>query len=175
MAERDTLTIIFGLLLSAFVAGGAVFAFLRYSQKSAIHAATGIVQGYPAQAYPLQQATSTVQLQALTAVQQRLLLIYDQAPARSDLTIWLKLFLVELRAIMDVAYRVAPLMQLYGKNQQLDQLVLEVQLIETQIAECSISSLLQQAPDQQLNMLESRLATLRLCTKQLGETVGTQP
>jgi len=172
--ERDALTTIVGLIVTGLVAAGAVFLLFRGSAKRP-GLRGGVVQGYPAQLYPARDIVGSAPLSALAATQERLLTIYEQSPPQSDLTIWLTMFLRELRAIMDVAYRVVPITRLYGNTGQLDRIVTEVQQIEVQIAELAIAHLLHRDADPKLELLDGRLDTLRLCARELGATLQTSP
>src|SRR3712207_1775769 len=85
-----------------------------------------IVVGYPADLYPARSLVSVGPLAALVATQARLVAIYHQLPIASDSAVWLRTFLVELRQIMDTAYRVALVTRVYGQTTPLDLLVDEV-------------------------------------------------
>ena len=76
-------------------------------------------------------------------------------------------FLHELRAIMDVAYRVAVVTRAYGAPAQLDRLVAEVQQIEKQLADHVVHRLLAYEADEQTALLTHRLESLRQCVYEL--------
>src|SRR5262245_15141673 len=122
---RDPLVVLMQLGAVAVIAIGAVILLLRIRPRGA--AAHDIVQGYPPSLFPRQDVARSAALAALVATQARLLSVYEQAPAQSDLVVWLGPFLRELREIMDTAYRVAAITQPYGPSPQLERLVAEVQ------------------------------------------------
>ena len=74
----------------------------------------------------------------------------------------------ELRAIMDTAYRVTVITEIYGRPAQIDRLVAEVQQIEAEIAEHVARQLLARDGDAQAELLDGRLATLRMCVRELA-------
>src|SRR5512145_1150717 len=65
-----------------------------------------VVLGYPPDQFPAHDIVNQDALRALAATQSRLLAIFDGLPQGSDSAIRLHAFLIELRAIMDVAYQV---------------------------------------------------------------------
>jgi len=149
------------------VAVGAVLLLLRVSDRGRAQRDAWLV-GYPPDIFPAQALTRSGPLTALAATQSRLISIYRQMPAQSDLTIWLGAFLRELRAIMDTAYRVAVVTQVYGQTAHLDRLVAEVETIEVQIADHVTRQLPAQTDDIGRESLEGHLATLRLCVRELA-------
>jgi hypothetical protein len=158
---------LFGLgAVLIFAVAGVIF-MLRLGGR-AERQADEVVLGYPPSLFPAVELTAAGQLAALAATQTRLATIYRQLPAQSDLTIWLRAFLDELREIMDTAYRLRVITKVYGKPAQLDRLVEEVQEIERQVAEQVARRLLARDGDSQQELLDGRLATLRLCMRELG-------
>ena len=146
---------------------GAVLLLLRLSER-AITYRSGIVEGYPPSLFPAQELTSVGALAALAATQARLLSAYEQVPPHSDLAIWLRAFLHELREIMDTAYRAAVIAHVYGRPVPLDRLVGEVAQIEAQLAGQIVERLLARDGDTHDELLDGRLATLRLCVRELA-------
>lgn len=149
------------------IALGAVFLLLRVSSRTnqALH---GFVVGYPSDRFPIREVTSSGKLTTLAATQLRLLSIYEQLPAQSELSVWLRAFLQEFREIMDTAYRVAVITRAYGQPTQLEQLVDEVRELERQLADHVVQRLLARDGDAQAELLNGRLATLRLCVRELA-------
>lgn len=170
MEHSDIATLLrLGGAISAAV--GAVLLLLRLSERAVAYR-SGIVEGYPPSLFPAQDLTGAGALAALAAAQARLLSAYEQAPPRSDLAIWLRAFLHELREIMDTAYRAAVIAQIYGRPIPLDRLVGEVQQIEAQLAAQLVERLLAREADAHDELLEGRLATLRLCVRELASAGG---
>lgn len=136
----------------------------------------GLVLGYPPDLFPARQLTRSPALLALAATQRRLLSIYQQTPAHSDLAVWVRAFLNELREIMDTAYRVALVTEVYGQPALLDRLIVEVEQIETQVVEQVAQRLLARDGDAQQELLDGRLAALRMCMRELAlvSEVGTR-
>ncbi len=155
-----------GLAVVLLVSIGAIWLLMRHS--SAPVTRQGSAQGYPPDLFPDTQLTRSGALALLAATQARLILIERQVPEQSELAIWLQAFLRELREIMDVAYRAAAVAQIYGDTSALDMLTTEVQTIETQIAAHVARRLLDRDGDTQRELLDGRLATLRLCVRQLS-------
>jgi hypothetical protein len=149
------------------MAVSAVLLLLRLSDRGRAQRNAWLV-GYPPDIFPAQALTQSGPLAALAATQCRLVSLYRQMPAQSDLTIWLGAFLRELRAIMDTAYRVAVVTQVYGQTPHLERLVAEVEAIELQIADHVTRQLLAQTDDIGREPLEGHLATLRLCVRELA-------
>ncbi len=149
------------------VAVGAVLFLLRLSDRGRAQRDAWLI-GYPPDIFPAQALAHSGPLAALAATQSRLVSIYRQMPAQSELTIWLSAFLWELRAIMDTAYRVALVTQVYDQTAHLAQLVAEVEAIEVQIADHVTRQLLAQANDIGCESLEGHLATLRLCVREVA-------
>lgn len=111
---------------------------------------------------------TTPGLAGLAATQARLLAIYRGLPPESELAVWLFAFLRELRAVMDTAYRAAAVAQLYGQEPPLDALQAEVARIEADLAAQLARRVLDRDGDTQRELLEGRLAALRLCARQLN-------
>src|SRR3712207_5942387 len=137
-----------GLGVVTVVAGGVVWILLRLSGRDVRRRDT-LVLGYPADLFPHHTVTQNPSLQGLAATQSRLFSVYRQLPAQSDLCIWLRLFLVELREIMDTAYRATLITGPYGEPARLKLLAAEVQQIEGEIAEHIARRLLARDADAQ--------------------------
>jgi hypothetical protein len=167
MLMHDTLSILLGLIVTAFVSGVGVVLLLRIG-KPQLKPSLELVRGYPVEHFPDQQAVRSEPLLALVATQTRLLSVYAQLPRQSDLAVWVHAFLLELRQIMDSAYRVAGVAMLYDKIGQLDTVVREVQRIEAQLAEAAMQHLLDAQSDVDTERFETRLAVLRRCVKELA-------
>lgn len=149
------------------VAVGGILFLLRMSggragQKDAM------VVGYPPDLFPEQHVLREGALVALATTQSRLVSIYRQLPVQSELAIWLRTFLLELREIMDAAYRAVVIMQVYGQPAHLERVVEEVQHIEMQVAEHVSRHLLAHDADAHNELLNGRLAALRLCVQELS-------
>ena len=155
-----------GLGAVGLVALGAVLLLLRFSGRAGLGRSR--LLGYPPDLFPAQHLTRGGTLVALAATQSRLASIERQVPPQSDLSIWLCAFLSELRAIMDTAYRVTVITEIYGHPAQLERLVAEVQQIEAEIAEHVARRLLAHDGDAQAELLDGRLATLRMCVHELA-------
>ena len=156
-----------GLGAVCLVALGAVLLLLRFSGRASPGRGRSLL-GYPPDLFPAQYLTRGGTLAALAATQSRLASIERQVPLQSDLSIWLCAFLNELRAIMDTAYRVTVITEIYGRPAQLDRLVAEVQQIEAEIVEHVARRLLARDGDAQAELLDGRLATLRMCVRELA-------
>lgn len=156
-----------GLGLVILISVGALLMLLHFSRRKTTPGS--ITAGYPPALFPAQHLTQSGALAALVATQARLLSLAQQLPTQSYLAIWLGTFMQELRAIMDTAYRVAVITEIYGQPDQLTQLVAEVQQIEIEIAGHVAHRLLARdganTPDE---LLEGRLAVLRLCVRELA-------
>lgn len=174
MVTHAQLTTLLGLGVVLVVALGGVLLLLRSGRQPEPNR-SGIVAGYPPSLYPAQDLTTRGALAALAATQARLLALYEQVPAHSDLAIWLRTFLHELREIMDTAYRVAMIGRLYGQPLQLERLVAEVQQIESTLADHVVRRLLARDGDREQELLEGRLETLRLCVRELRAGDSAQP
>lgn len=127
-----------------------------------------LVLGYPADLFPSRELTRTPPLVALAATQSRLVSIYQQLPLDSDLAIWLRAFLNELREIMDTAYRVTVITEVYGQPAQIERLIAEVEQIEQEVATHVARRLLARDGDAQHELLDGRLAALRMCVRELA-------
>lgn len=162
----DDLTTLLNLGGIAAIALGAVAFLWRVSQpRTTQHA--DFVLGYPADQFPAHDVVGTPALQALTETQARLLSIYTGLSPATETANVLYTFLHELRAIMDLAYRVALVTRAYGQPTQLDQLVREVQAIEKELADYVIERLLAYEADSQMDLLTRRLAALQQCARDL--------
>ena len=160
-----------GLGAVSLVALGAVVLLLRCSGRAGPGPGR-LLLGYPPELFPAQHLTRGGALAALATTQSRLATIERQVPPQSDLSIWLCAFLQELRAIMDTAYRVTVITEIYGRPAQLDRLVAEVQQIEVEIVEHVSRRLLARDGDAQAELLDGRLATLRMCVRELAGVAG---
>jgi hypothetical protein len=156
-----------GLGAVGLVALGAVFLLLRLSGRAEPQRGR-LLLGYPPELFPAQHLARSGALVALVETQARLASIERQLPPQSEISIWLRAFLYELRAIMDTAYRVTVITEIYGRPAQLDRLVAEVQQIEAEIAEHVTRRLLARDGDAQAELLDGRLATLRMCVRELA-------
>jgi hypothetical protein len=123
----------------------------------------GAVMGAGASSGLLQSLSSAIKLPILF-----LLTLAICLPPRSDQRIWLRAFLNELREIMDTAYRVALISQVYGQPEQLERLVDEVREIEAGVAEHVMRRMLAHDGDAHDELLAGRMATLRLCMRELA-------
>ena len=157
---------LFGLAIVIAVAVGAVLLLLRLSDRRDRRGEA--VLGYPPDLFPAQTLTNRGPLAALAATQARLAALEARLPPRSDQRIWLRTFLGELREIMDTAYHVAAIAEVYGQMAQLDRLADEVQGIEAQVADHVTRRLLARDGDAHDELLDGRLATLRLCLRELA-------
>jgi hypothetical protein len=163
----DQVTLLLKLGMVIVVAVGAVWLLLRVTDRP--NTARGdLLLGYPPDLFPARDLTRSSQLAALTTTQARLHSIYAQLPPHSDLAIWLRAFLNELREIMDTAYRVAVITQVYGQPADIDRLIAEVQQIEAEVAGHVARRLLARDGDAQHELLEGRLAALRMCVRELA-------
>ena len=167
---RDPIATLLQLGAVAAIALGAIVLLLRLSTRTT---SSGIARGYPAGLFPRQDLVRSGSLAALAAIQARLLAIYEQTPRQSDLAVWLQLFLGELRAIMDTAYRVAVISSAYGPHPLLDRLVANIQAIETEVAEHAIQLVLASS-DAEQEWLSARLATLRMCAGELAQAAESR-
>lgn len=156
-----------GLAIVIVVSVGAVLLLLRLSDRSSARRGA-LVRGYPPDLFPAQDVTSSGALQELAIIQARLLSVAEQLPPHSDMGIWLHAFLRELRQIMDTAYRVAVISRLYGQPARIGQLVEEVRQIEQEVVAHVVQRLLDGESDAQNELLEGRLAALRLCVRELA-------
>jgi hypothetical protein len=154
-----------GLAIVIGVAVGAVLLLLRLSERCERRGE--MVRGYPPDLFPAQALTRGGPLAALAATQARLAALEARLPPRSDQRIWLRTFLGELREIMDTAYHVAVIAEVYGQMVQLERLAAEVRGIEAEIADHVTRRLLARDGDAHDELLDGRLATLRLCLREL--------
>jgi hypothetical protein len=164
--DQDIIAQLMGLGAVIAIGIGTVFVMLRFSDRT-INRRSGLVEGYPASLFSAQDITRSDPLIALTAAQKRILIMYEQVPPHSDMATWLYTFLQELREIMDTAYRVALIAQVYQRPASLDWLVAEVRQTEEQLADHVMERLLVQDGDAQRELLDLRLASLRKCVREL--------
>lgn len=187
----EALTRLAGLGVVALISLGALWLLLRIGGPARARPGE-LLAGYPADRFPDRAIAQLPALRELAATQARLLAIYDQLPPEGDLAIWLLTFLRELRAIMDTAYRAGLVAQLYGHGSMhhaeqrtpspepgqaapatlaapaLDALSAEVAAIERAVAAQIARRLLQRDADADRELLDARLAALRLCAQQLS-------
>jgi hypothetical protein len=156
-----------GLGAVGLVAVAAVLLLLRLSGRGTMRRDRLII-GYPPDLFPAQHLTRSGALAALAATQGRLASIERQIPPKSELAIWLRAFLYELREIMDTAYRVTLITEIYGRPAEIERLVVEVQQAEAEIAQHVGHRLLARDGDAHNELLDGRLATLRLCARELA-------
>lgn len=162
---------VFNLIVVIGIAIGAILLLLRLSKPASKRTGDMII-GYPPHLFPAHALTRSGPLAALAATQTRLTSVYQQLPAQSEVAIWLRTFLGELREIMDTAYRVAVITQVYGQSTQLERLAAEVQQIEQQIASHVTSHLLSRDADAYQEVLNGRLEALRMCANELSALVS---
>jgi hypothetical protein len=173
MTHADIVRLI-GLGVVLVVAVGAVLLLLRLSEQRASPGA--FVLGYPPDRFPAQALARSGSLAALAATQARLAALEARLPAQSDQRIWLRTFLGELREIMDTAYQVAVIAEVYGQMAQLERLADEVRQIEAAVAEHVTRWLLARDGDGHSDaLLDGRLATLRLCVRELAGLADAHP
>jgi hypothetical protein len=158
-----------GLVIVILFAVGAVLLLLRLSERRAPRGVPAL--GYPPDRFPAQALTRGGPLAALAATQARLAALEERLPPHSDQRIWLRTFLGELREIMDTAYHVAAIAEVYGQMAQLKRLVEEVWQIEAAVAEHVTRRLLARDGDgpggHPDDLLDGRLTMLRLCVREL--------
>jgi hypothetical protein len=154
-------------LVIAIAAGAVALALWLNRRRTPQH--EGLVLGYPPDLFPARDAAGGSALRALAAVQQRLVAVYRRLPAGDaavpvgDAALWLRVFLLELRRLMDGAYRAAVITAAYGPTDHLDRLVAEVEAIEAQIVDDLTRQLLGGAGAGRTDRLNRRLAALREC------------
>jgi hypothetical protein len=161
-----------GLGLVIAVALGAVLLLLWLSDQRDQRGRA--VLGYPPDLFPAQALTRRGPLAALAATQARLAALEARLPPHSDQRIWLRTFLGELREIMDTAYHVAAIAAVYGHMAQLERLAAEVRGIEAEVADHVTRRLLARDTDAHDELLDGRLATLRLCVRELASLTDAQ-
>jgi hypothetical protein len=152
---------------TAAIALGVIAILWRVSERSRPRQPE-IVLGYPSDRFPAHDVVGSRALTELAASQARLLSMYSELAPSSDAAKLLYSFLVELRAIMDLAYRVALVTRAYGQSPKLDRVVAEVRAIERELADHVVQRLLAYEADEQSALLDHRLATLRALVGQLA-------
>lgn len=157
-----------GLGLVLLVAISAVLLLLRQGSRAQPDASIALI-GYPPERYPATHLTRTGALADLASTQARLAAITLQLSFQSELAIWMRSLLGELRQILDTAYRVAVITELYGQPPQIERLAAQVQQIESQVAAHVTERLLAQDADAQAELLEARLAALRMYARELAK------
>jgi hypothetical protein len=162
----NPMTLIMNLGAVAAFALGAIFLIWRTSARR-LPSRADVVLGYPPDQFPAHDVINQDALRALATTQSRLLAIYDGLPPGSDSAKRLHTFLIELRAIMDVAYQVALITRAYGQSPQLTRLAAEVQQIEAQLAQQMIHRLLSYEADAQEELLNGRFAALRELVREI--------
>jgi len=169
----DPMTTIMNLGTVAAFALGAIFLLWRTStHRTSMRA--DVVLGYPPDQFPAHDVINQEPLRALATTQSRLLTIYAGLPPSSDSARRLHTFLIELRAIMDVAYQVALITRAYGPAPQLARLAAEVQQIEAQLTQQMIHRLLSYEADAQEELLNGRFAALRELVREMTPGAETQ-
>ena len=169
----DQIERLLGLGVVIVVAIGAVAVLLR-SPRRRTPPVGEVVVGYPPDLFPVRCVVRQPALQALAATQARLLAVYQRLPVSdrtapvSEIAIWLKVFLLELRQMMDTAYRVALVTDVYGHSPHLDRLVADVQQIEAQLADDITRRLLGADGELRDDVLNRRLEMLRQCARELA-------
>lgn len=193
----EVITKLAGLGVVALVALGALWLLLRIGGPARARPGE-LLAGYPADHFPDRAIVQLPALRELAATQARLLAVYAQLPPDGDLAIWLLTFLRELRAIMDTAYRAGAVARLYGHGSMsdaqcpmpsaergptpnpaqaapgalagpaLETLSAEVAAIERAVAAQIARRLLERDADADRELLDARLAALRLCARQLS-------
>jgi hypothetical protein len=126
------------------------------------------VEGYPPDRFANRELLTLAALVDLAAAQGRLLAMQRALPPQSDEAVWLATFLSELRPLMNTAYRVAAATRPYGTPAGLDALSAEVVRIESEVAAQIARRMLGWAADADHELLDGRLAALRLCASQLA-------
>jgi hypothetical protein len=158
------------------VAAGAVWLLFRVTRRPP--ARDNLVLGYPPEHYPAHEATRLPALRKLAATQARLHAVYHRLPSSDptlqvgEVAIWLRVFLVELRRMMDAAYRVALIADVYRQADHLDRLAAEVAELESQIADDIAQVLLGHQGAVRNEALSRRLGALRECAGELGRMAG---
>lgn len=161
---------VLGLGLVAAVAFGALWLLLRTGERRS--RALGAM-GYPPSRFPARHLTQVGPLAALALTEARLALLHAQLPTHSDLAPWLAAFLAELRQLMEMAYRVQVITEVYGPPAHLERIVTEVQGLEQQIAQDVAQHLLTHEGNAQQELLDDRLATLHLCGQELRRAISS--
>lgn len=162
-----------GLSLVVMVTLLGVALVLRGSGRAPV--ATGaLLIGYPPSRYPAQHLMTIGPLAMLAATQSRLVAMYGHMDQASDSAIWLRIFLQELREIMDTVYRTAVITDGYGHTPAVGELVVELQQIERVLVEQLGQRMLQRDGDAHAELLAGRVATLHLCVRELAQ-LAEQP
>jgi hypothetical protein len=164
--DRDPLLTLLGLLAVTIFASGALVLLLRVGRSPV--RADEIAKGYPPERFPRRDLIALPPLAALAASQARLLAVHAQLPARGEAAVWLRAYLVELRAIMDTAYRVAGIGALYADLALLERVAAEVSETERVVAREAMQHLLRADDDFDPVSLDGRLAVLRRFAQQLA-------
>ncbi|HEX8682161.1 MAG TPA: hypothetical protein VF707_07605 [Ardenticatenaceae bacterium] len=162
-----------GLGVVAVLALGAV-SFLLWITGEPRRRHGALVLGYPPDLFPARHLTQSGMLLALAAVQARLVSIYRQIPAESETGLWLEAFLKELREIMNTAYRVVVVTEIYGRPTALESLVAEVEQLERQVVEHITQRLLARDGDAQEELLDARLEMLRVYMQELARLSASE-
>lgn len=170
MAYAD-LNLLLGLGFVIVVAIGGIGVLLRQG-SAPISRGASLIPGYPVGRYPAYARIADHRLAELAAVQTRLIAIYQQLPLQSASAIWLGTFLQELREIMDTAYRVTVATEDYGPSPLLDWLILEVEQIEQELSSKIAERLFLREGDGAGEPLTGRLATLRMCVREMSSFAG---
>jgi hypothetical protein len=143
---HDPIILLAQLIVVALIAVGAIWLVFRGS-PAAQQPPTETVRGYPPGRFPNQEIVRRQALALLVATQSRLLTVYERLPARSPLAGWLANFLHELRGLMDTAYQIAAVTEVYGSLPQLEELAQRVQEIEHGLANAIVRQLMHPDPD----------------------------
>jgi hypothetical protein len=154
------------LICISVVAIAGVWVVFRWSEQPSARPQWQM-PGYPADQFPARELVQDGPLAALATTQIRLLAMYHQLPPDGDAAAWLRVFLGELRAIMDNAYGVALATDGYERSPIFDWLAVELQQIEADIASQIAEYLLLREGDPQQELLAGRLASLRMCAHEL--------
>lgn len=170
--EQFQLERLLGLVVVLLVAVGAVWGLLRATGRRP-PTADDLVLGYPPELFPNQRLTRGPALQALVATQTRLLELAQRLPTATptaqtgELAIWLRVILLELRSVMDTAYRVAIITEVHQRSDHLERLVAEVQHLEARVADDIAHHVVSGIGD--ASGLDRRLTVLRECAQELTD------
>jgi hypothetical protein len=136
------------------------------------HTTESLVVGYPPHLFPAHMLTQSGPLAELATIQKRLIAMSRQLSPQRDLSPWLSLFLVELREVMDRAYRVAVIAQVYAQPSRLETLVRMVQQIELEIVRRTKRSLIYQESRAETLPLFAHFASLRMFAQEMEESIN---